>query len=250
MENVMQKIQESDLLLFDMDGLLVDTERVHYRAYQKMCLSRGFALPWDFSTYCHFAHRGSEFHRSLFLEDQTLYCHFAHRGSDLLEKGIYEILPDLKVQEPHWKVLHQEKQEKFLEIVAEEGVDLMLGVELMLQVFPLKEKRSCVVTHSSEALARAIYQKLPILRNIPFWVTREQYTSPKPAPDAYLTAIRLYGKPGDKIVGFEDSLRGYLALESANVPAVVISSILSLEVRNDLQRKQVYYFSSFNDFVF
>ncbi len=34
-------------------------------------------------------------------------------------------------------------------------------------------------------------------------------SSPKtPAPDAYLKALELLADPGDRIIGFEDSLRG------------------------------------------
>lgn len=226
-ENIVEKIQECDLFLFDLDGLLVDTEKVHYQAYKKMCLDRGFVLSWDFSTY----------------------CHFAHRGSDLLEKGIYEMFPHLKEIEPNWKVLHQEKQKAFLDIVAQDGVDLMPGVEDMLNMFPLKTKRSCVVTHSSSELAQAICQKLPILQTIPYWVTREQYLAPKPHPDAYLSAVRLYGKDGDKVLGFEDSYRGYLSLESACIPAVVVSSILSFEVLREFEKKQIAYFRSFQEII-
>ncbi len=227
LENIVQKIQECDLFLFDLDGLLVDTEPVHYQAYQKMCLARGFSLTWDYAAY----------------------CDLAHKGSDLLEKGVYETFPDLKAQEPNWRVLHQEKQMAFLEIVADEGVSLMPGVEQMLQKFPLQSKRSCVVTHSSSQLTQALCRKLPILQTIPYWVTREQYSSAKPHPDAYLLAMRLYGKEGDKILGFEDSFRGYLALQAAGIPSVVISSILSSEFLKELDQKQVSYYNSFQDII-
>ncbi len=227
MEHIAQKILSTDLFLFDLDGLLVDTELVHYQAYQKMCLDRGFILPWNFSAY----------------------CHLAHRGSDLLERGIYEEFPQLKALQPDWKVLHGEKQRAFLQIVEERGVDLMPGVERILQIFPLHSRRSCVVTHSNSELTRAICKKLPILQTIPYWVTREQYSSPKPHPDAYLSAIRLYGKAGDKMLGFEDSFRGYLALEAVNIPAIVVSSILSSEVKSDLQKKNVFFYQSFLELI-
>ena len=66
---------------------------------KKCALARGFSLTWDYAAY----------------------CDLAHKGSDLLEKGVYETFPDLKAQEPNWRVLHQEKQMAFLEIVAERG---------------------------------------------------------------------------------------------------------------------------------
>ena len=86
-------INEFDLFLFDLDGLLVDTEYLHYQSYQKMCLDRGFVLPWDF----------------------VGYCSMAHTGSDLFQKEVYKVFPNLYEQEPNWTVLHQEKQRAFLD---------------------------------------------------------------------------------------------------------------------------------------
>ncbi|MGD0665742.1 MAG: HAD hydrolase-like protein, partial [Rhabdochlamydiaceae bacterium] len=40
-----------DLFLFDFDGLLVDTEELHFKAYQMLCQGRGYKLPWDINRF-------------------------------------------------------------------------------------------------------------------------------------------------------------------------------------------------------
>ena len=220
-------IAEYDLFLFDFDGLLVNTEYLHYKAYQKMCLDRGFPLTWDFFQY----------------------CGLAHMGSDFLQKALYKAFPDLYRQEPDWKVLHREKQKAFLSILSAEGVDLMPGVEKVLQDLDLHKVRCCVVTNSPLELTEAIKKQYPILQSIPYWVTREQYDQPKPKPDSYLKAIELYGKPGDRILGFEDTIRGWKALHAAGIEAVVISSLLTEEMKQSLRENRVDQYLSFEEVV-
>ena len=38
-------------MLFDLDGLLVDTEQLHWKAYRGMCEQFGCTLDWDFPLY-------------------------------------------------------------------------------------------------------------------------------------------------------------------------------------------------------
>ena len=54
--NVMEWIKNYQLFLFDFDGLLVDTEHMHYKAYLLMCKNRGFELVWSFQDFTNIAH--------------------------------------------------------------------------------------------------------------------------------------------------------------------------------------------------
>ncbi|MBS0655353.1 MAG: HAD hydrolase-like protein, partial [Verrucomicrobia bacterium] len=56
----MDWISHYQLFLFDLDGLLVNTEETHYRAYARMCRDRGFTLPWDFPAYFRIAQSHSD----------------------------------------------------------------------------------------------------------------------------------------------------------------------------------------------
>ncbi len=215
------------LFLFDFDGLLVDTEHLHYRAYQKMCLDRRFAFPWSFSEY----------------------CSVAHMGSNLFQKRLYKVFPDLYKQEPNWGVLHREKQRAFIYLLSRDGVSLMPGVKKVLAFLHESGSKCSVVTHSPSELTEAIKKEHSILQTIPHWVTREQYDRPKPCPDSYLKAVELYGKPGDRVLGFEDTIRGWKALDSASIESVVVSSVLTREMKQELKEKGVSQYSSLENLI-
>ncbi len=185
-------IHDFQLFLFDFDGLLVNTEHLHLQAYENMLAQRGYRLGWSFSRF----------------------CELAHLNATAVREAIYSQFPDL---EPQWEILYQEKKEAYLNLLQSGKVELMPGVERLLKELDAARIRRCVVTNALFDQTRLIRSQIPLLQTIPHWVTREEYEKPKPHPECYLRAIQLYGAKGDRIIGFEDSLRGLEALR--NTPA-------------------------------
>lgn len=197
----MDWIHNYQLFLFDFDGILVNSEELHYRAYKKVCLERGFSLQWDLNTY--FRH--------------------AMYSATGLQEGIYREFPDLKRAESDWAILYQEKKKAYYDLLNTEGVSLMPGVQELLSELESVGIKRCVVTHSLEAQVSFIRKKNPILNSIPFWVTRECYTEPKPSSECYKKAIALYAEDRDSIIGFEDSPRGLQALLGTRAKAMFVT---------------------------
>ncbi|MBI5272395.1 MAG: HAD family phosphatase [Chlamydiia bacterium] len=193
----MHWIQNFQLFLFDFDGLLVDTEKLHYRAYQELMARQGFCLDWDFTTY----------------------CRLAHWDATAIRQGLYAKFPDLN---PDWKSLYEEKKKIYKELILGGRIQLMPGVERLLTALQKANIRRCTVTNSSLEQTQLVRAQLQVLNTIPYWVTREQYEKPKPSPECYLYAIRQYASAGDRIIGFEDSIRGLLALQGTPALAVLI----------------------------
>lgn len=196
----MDWIKNYNLFLFDFDGLLVNTEELHLAAYQEMCRARGFNLDWDINT----------FFRS------------AHVSATALKENIYRLFPELYKQEPRWEVLYEEKKAAYQRLLGNGGLKLLPGVESLLQALNAEQIRRCVVTNSPKVQVEEIQKQLPLLKTIPLWVTREHYQKPKPDPESYRKGIEMLGKSGDKIIGFEDSMRGLKALLSAGVKDAVL----------------------------
>jgi HAD superfamily hydrolase (TIGR01509 family) len=193
----MNWINDFQLFLFDFDGLLVDTEGLHYAAYVNMMAARGYKLDWSFGQY----------------------CEMAHLNQGAIREGLYREFPDL---DPNWERLYEEKKAAYFELILAGKLALMPGVVKLLKSLEKAKIRRCVVTHSLLSQIQLIRSKLPLLDTIPKWVTREDYEKPKPDPECYLRAIQLYGKPGDKIIGFEDSVRGLQALKGTPALPVLI----------------------------
>lgn len=192
--------QDYQLYLFDFDGLLVDTEQLHYAAYLEMSRRNGCPLSWDFARFCQEAHsKAMGFFDGLLKE-----------YPDALERG--------KTREE----LYEEKKKIYVELLQSTPLELMAGVEAFLESLESRRAKMAVVTNSPKAQIELIKKALPVLQKIPVWVTREMYKEAKPSPEGYLKAIALLAEPGDKIIGFEDSLKGLKALLAAEVDSVLI----------------------------
>ena len=217
----MKWIRDFQLFLFDFDGLLVDTEGLHYAAYVNMMARRGYRLDWSYAQY----------------------SQMAHLNATAIKEGLYAQFPDL---DPNWDQVYNEKKEAYLELLGSGKLKLMPGVEPLLKELEKANIRRCVVTHSLLEQTRLIRAKMPVLNSIPKWVTREDYEKPKPDPECYLRAIQLYGQAGDKIIGFEDSVRGLQALKGTPaLPVLVCPShhpLLEIATEGD-----VVHFESFEE---
>lgn len=194
-------VEDFGLICFDFDGLLVNTEELHYLAYKQMLSKYGFDLPWDFEAYCTEAHISTEFLRS----------------------AIYTLFPRLKELQPNWDVLRQEKNRLYANFIESHQLKLMDGVEELLAKLGSSPKlKTCVVTNSTKEQTDQIRSLLPELNQIPHWITREQYERAKPAPDGYLKALQLLESPKDAALGFEDTMKGANALIAAGISPVLI----------------------------
>jgi HAD superfamily hydrolase (TIGR01509 family) len=193
----MKWIRSFQLFLFDFDGLLVNTEHLHYQAYVNMLAARGCKVGWSF----------------------LRFCELAHYDSHALRTQIYVEFPDL---EPNWEILYGEKKKIYFDLISSGKVELMPGAEKLLRALEKENIRRCVVTNSLFEQIQLLRSQHPILQTIPKWITREDYGKPKPDPECYLRAIQLYGHAGDKIIGFEDSIRGLEALRQTPALPVLI----------------------------
>jgi beta-phosphoglucomutase len=196
----MLHLLDFDGYFFDFDGLLASTEKIHFHAYKLMLLNHGYTLPWNFTTYCSFAHQSTSF--------------FAN--------SIYKLFPDLQKKEPDWMVLREQKQQIYLDLLDKEPVDLMPGVERFLELLTIHNKPMYVVTNAPKIQVEKIRRHQPVLNCFRAWVTREYYKHPKPSPEGYLKALQMLGNSMCKGVGFEDSVKGVQALLNSPLEPVWI----------------------------
>ena len=148
----MNWIKDYQLFLFDFDGLLVDTEPLHFAAYREMCAEQGFNLDWDLN----------QFYRA------------SHLKASGMKEAIFAAFPALKAID--WHLLYETKKKAYLGLLKEAPITLMPGVEELLKVII----NSCVVTNSPREQVEIIKERLPLLKKIPNWLTREDYSQPKP----------------------------------------------------------------------
>lgn len=218
----MDWIKEYQLFLLDFDGLLVNTEHLHFEAYRRMCKGRGLTLPW---TFAHF-------------------FEIAQQDSKLLQIKIYEELPALYEQESTWSVLYAEKKKQYLEVLKETQIEMMPGAESFLQLLEKNNIKRVVVTHSPKEQIDLIRERNPILNTIPHWITREDYQHAKPHPEPYLVALKRFASSSDNVIGFEDSQRGIASLIDAHVQPVLINPKIAENLKPLIINKKIFHFPS------
>jgi len=195
------------LLLFDLDGTLIDTEPVHYDAYRQLLSVRGLQLDWSFESYC-----------------LTSHCSSAGVKQRLLTQ--YPILLN-----ESWDDLYREKKRYHMELLKQQkDLPLLPGVQQFLLKTLLPRVTRFVVTQSPRMATSVIWNRDHTMQ-LAFpdvewnFVTQDDYKHSKPAPDAYLTAIDRYFSSSINnnnnnttaltIVGFEDTPRGFESLKLA-----------------------------------
>lgn len=198
----MKQLAGYSLFLFDFDGLLVNTEELQFKAYQLMCAEYNLIMPWDFSTYCQFAHQSTEIFRT----------------------ELFKALPALKTKESNWQILYPKKFNLYTQLLKTQNVELMPGAEKLLSLLQEKQIKHAVVTHSSFEHFNFICAQHPVLQKIPYKITRSDYKNPKPDPECYQLAVSRFTNNGEQVIGFEDSPRGLRALMGSCAKPVLITS--------------------------
>jgi beta-phosphoglucomutase len=188
------------LVCFDFDGLLVDTEPLHHLAYNRILSSLGFPVNFDYPTYCKIAHA----------KDRLL-----------LKKTVEMIHPNFTME---WEELRALKTSLYRSLIKENHLAPMEGVEKLIKILQDKNISICIVTNSDRAAIVDISNHLPFLKNIPVWITREDYATPKPAPDGYLKALQMHNVTKQEAIGLEDSLKGVAALKAAGMDYLLINT--------------------------
>lgn len=189
--------------LFDLDGVLVRTEELHFAAYRAVVEDTGRHLPWSFERY----------------------CVAAHYGPERLRSELEATLPGLVPDEASWRHLYERKSRAYLELLETSPIELQPGAASTLVRLAAAGSPRAVVTNSTREQTTRVRRAQPVLDSAALWITREDYAEPKPAPDAYVAALLRLGIPPHEAIGFEDTPRGLQALGAARIPGVLVTTI-------------------------
>ncbi len=178
--------------IFDLDGVIVDTVPLHFKAWQKM-----------FSEY------GKEFT----FEDYKKKVDGIPRINGA--KAILGKLPQEELERAASK-----KQEYFLEFLEKEGVKVYQSTLNLIK--ELKEKGIKIAVVSSSKNCRYILKKANIEDLFDVIITGLDIKKGKPDPEIFILACKNLGlKPSECIV-FEDALLGVEAAKNAKMWCVGI----------------------------
>jgi HAD superfamily hydrolase (TIGR01509 family) len=181
-------------LIFDLDGLLADTEKLHCMAYQDALAKFGFEL-----TEKHYSE------------------HWILKGGSIGEfitaRGL-DVDPEL---------VRMTKAARYEELVISTAEPMPGAISIL---FRMKGwKRLALATSSYEDAAYAVLKALNIGVYFSCIATRSSVTRIKPFPDLFLYVAKVLGEAPDNCLVFEDSEKGIIAAQAAGMKSIAIPNI-------------------------
>ena len=181
-------------IIFDMDGLMIDSERVTFECYQEIL--KGMNLTMD-----------EEFYKTLL-------------GKPL--KGIYQRFYDVYGNdfpiEDVIKDVHSLMAKRF----ETEGVPIKTGLKSLLEYLKENNYKTIVATSSNRDRVDTILFQAQIIDYFDDSICGDEVTKGKPNPEVFLKSCQKLGVNVDEAIVLEDSEAGIQASYDANIKVICI----------------------------
>lgn len=182
--------------IFDLDGVIVDTAKYHYRAWKKLANDLGFEFT---------------------VEQNELF-------KGVSRKRCLEILLDIGAIEA--------SKEQFETWMVEKNLDYLAYIEAMdaSEILPdvpkilgfLKNQNIPIALGSASKNARPILEKVKLLPYFDFIVDGNNVTKAKPDPEVFLIAAQKMNIEPECCIVFEDAVAGIEAANNAKMTSIGI----------------------------
>ena len=184
-------------LIFDMDGLLIDTERLSYEALVRDCKERGFELTMD-----------------QFLSIRSLSIPKCEEKF----KGYFGEDFDFKDSFDKHFVYMNEHMDKY-------GVPMKKGADNILRYAKENGLQIALATSTPLPIAESHLRSLSLWDYFDKVQSAADIKNGKPAPDVYLAAAKLLGLKPEECMAFEDSPNGVRSASSAGCITVMVPDL-------------------------
>jgi len=201
--------------IFDLDGVIVDTAKYHFLAWQKVANSLGI--------------------------------NFTHEDNELL-KGVSRVRSleiilglgdNIEITEEKKNELLIKKNEDYLVYIDKmDDSEILPGVMNVLDF--LKANKQPIILGSASKNARPILEKVNILHYFDDIVDGNDVTNAKPDPEVFLVGAKKANQSAENSIVFEDSVAG---IEAANIAGMTSIGIGEASVLNEAK----YNFNNFTE---
>jgi HAD superfamily hydrolase (TIGR01509 family) len=178
-------------VLWDNDGVLVDTEEGYFLATQRALGECGVRL------------------------ERAPYLELRARGGSAWE------LPDVRGLGEAAIARHRAaRDEYYQQFLRGERLEIA-GVRDVLAALA-RQYRMAIVTTCKRRDFDVIHRERALTRHMEFVLTREDFVKEKPAPDGYLAALDRLGASAAEAIVVEDSAQGLGAARAAGIRCVIV----------------------------
>jgi len=184
-------------VIFDFDGLIVDTESVWFDVFQEILQEYGVDLPLETFSQC----VGST--------DDALFEHMEARATKRFDR----------------EEIDQQAEERYKDFVS--GLVLRDGVLDYLQEARRLGLRIGLASSSRREWVESYLKRFGIIDHFEVIRTQDDVDHIKPDPELYVQALEALAVQSDEAVVFEDSGNGLLAARRAGIPCVVVPNTVT-----------------------
>ena len=178
-------------VLFDHDGVLVDTEFWYYKAGERALADIGLTL------------------------DKDQYLRDMAQGL-----GTWTQARAAGVDEQTISGQRAVRNDYYQEYLRTEAIEIEGVVEALAELS--KYVRMAIVTTAKRADFEIIHEKRHIRQFMDFVLVREDYKLAKPHPEPYLTGLKRLGATREETLVVEDSSRGLNSAVAAGIDCVIV----------------------------
>lgn len=177
-------------VIFDMDGVVVNTEPLAHAAGTEVYKSLGITVPDD------------------------VYASFTGNS----DKNIIAKLKNLfDIKLTHDELLDAFNTRYFKVFEESADLDLMPGVKQLIQELHSKRMKLILASSSTKKKIEAVFTRFGLHQYFDAIVSGEDFEESKPNPAIFVEAVRLSGFSKDECIVIEDSTNGIRAAKGAGI---------------------------------
>lgn len=188
-------LQKPQAVIFDMDGLILDTEPIYRMAWQQAAIELGYSMSDD-EYLCYLGRRSAD---CKVLLAETYGSHFPL--DDFFTRGC-------EVFEGH---------------IASNGIPAKAGLYELLDFLDSHQIAKAVATSTGRSNALSYLGALA--DRFESIVTGDEVNQGKPAPDIFLLAAKRLGLAPEQCLVLEDAHTGVQAAYAANIPVIMVPDL-------------------------
>jgi HAD superfamily hydrolase (TIGR01509 family) len=204
-------------LIFDFDGLIVDSESPGYRAWSELYASHGCALAFEKYSTCIGTIDGFDLHGDL--EEQT---------GRSLDRDAIEAACSAR-----WNELMKDQP-------------LLPGIATTVASAKARGLKLGIASSSAMDWVGTNLERFGLLEHFDVVCTRDHVSAVKPDPALYLLALDHLGVAAHEALAFEDSPNGILAAKRAGIFCIAVPNALTKQLPLDLADQLLNSLEEFN----